>query len=105
MGLGQIDGVGLVLIEQRGQRWAARIFLTRPSGGLRLAAEVVGSPACMALMSQRAIGLLSQPQGEELFLDFLRLNRCRITSVAGGAVAHRQLSAEQPANANSQLFG
>lgn len=82
MGTGQTGGAGFVLIEPDGQRWRARVFIRRAVGGVRLAAEVTGSRECTERVSDSAVELLSQPNGEALFVDFLSHNRCRILGPA-----------------------
>jgi hypothetical protein len=100
MGTGEFCGGGLVLMTRRGEKWQAEIFIRREGGGARRAAEVTGSLGCVELIAREGAALLTQDGGEELFLDFLRANRCRVIGPAS-TVAHGELAANQPSNANA----
>lgn len=102
MGNGKLGGGGLVLIRRDGGRWRADVFVRRASGGTRLAAQVRGSLACVQLIATKGAPLLEQPNGQDLFVEFLSNNRCRIT----GPVAARAapFPADQPPDADLELL-
>lgn len=96
MGDGALGG-GLVLIARHGERWKADVFARRTHGaGVRHVAEVVGSLDCVQRVAQAATVALRQANCDELLVEFLRSNRCRII---GPVTARRgSVAADEPAN-------
>lgn len=95
-------GAGFVLIEPSGERWRARVFVRRPLGGVRLAAEVTGSRGCVERIARSALSLLAGPDGEDLFVDFLGANRCRILGPA--PTRGRPVPVQQPTGVAAELL-
>jgi hypothetical protein len=69
----------VVVVSRDGQRWRADVFSRRTEDRGRLVAEVVGSESCVLRVAREAPGLLREPDGEALLVEFLSANRCRVT--------------------------
>jgi hypothetical protein len=69
----------LVVVSRTGDRWRADVYSRGAGTRGRLVAEVVGSESCVLRVAREAPALLQQPDGEELLVEFLSANRCRVT--------------------------